>query len=180
MKNRRLFIRVVLKSLFFFGFLLLMGVFVNSLFTHQEEEKQIDTKKDQATIVTIDISDMRKGEIRKARWGTKEVAVLYRQFSKKIKVPANNELSNKSSREKLPPALLAETRSINPDYFVFINTGDSGNCPLYYAKGEFNDTCSKNRFDENGLSITSPQSGYRLAIPPHYFVGKLIEIGAWK
>lgn len=182
MENRRLFFRVILKSLFFFGFLVLIAVFFNSLFTNQEEKNVIAETDNKLALVTLDISDMRKGKVRRVRWGVKEVAVLYRQFSKKINTVgnANEKLSNKSSENKLHASLSIETRSIKPDYFVFINHGDSGNCPLYYAKGEFNDTCSKNYFDENGLPVFPSQVSYQLKIPPHYFEGNLIKVGAWK
>lgn len=182
MKNRRLLFRVILKSLIFFGFVILMAVFFNSLFTTQEDKNVITEKGNKLALVSIDISDMRKGEIRKVRWGVKEAAVLYRQFSKKVKTSgeAAEKVSNKSSKDKLNASLSSETRSIKPDYFVFINHGDSQNCPLYYAKGEFNDTCSKNIFDENGLPVFSSQVSYQLKIPPHYFEGNLIKVGAWK
>jgi len=182
MENRRLLFRVILKSLFFFGFVVLMAVFFNSLFTNQEDKNVITDKGNKLALVSIDISNMRKGEIRKVRWGVKEAAVLYRQFSKKIKTSegAAENVSNKSAKNKLNASLSAETRSIKPDYFVFINNGDSQNCPLYYAKGEFNDTCSKNIFDENGLPVFPSQVSYQLKIPPHYFEGESITVGSWK
>ncbi|WP_299880703.1 hypothetical protein [uncultured Cocleimonas sp.] len=178
MESRRLLFRVILKSLFFVGFLVLIAVFFNTLFTTQDENKQIDAKDNQIATVAIDISDMRKGEIRKVRWGVKEAAVLYRQFSKKVDL--NKNKGNKSSKNTLHDSLSTETRSIKPDYFVFINHGDSRNCPLYYAKGEFNDTCSKNIFDENGLPVFAARVSYQLKIPPHYFEGNSIKIGAWE
>ena len=174
MKNRRLLFRVILKSLLFFGFLALMAVFLNSLFTTPEDNNNITENNKMVVIASLDISDMRKGQIRRVRWGVKEVAVLYRQFSIKAKT------ANESSKEELHSSLSVETRSIKPEYFVFINHGDSGNCPLYYAKGEFNDTCSKNIFDENGLAINQSQLSYQLKIPPHYFEGNTIKIGSWK
>jgi len=178
MDNRRLLFRVILKSLFFVGFLVLITVFFNTLFTTQNENKQIDAKDNQIVTVAIDISDMRKGEIRKVRWGVKEAAVLYRQLSKKVEVDKNK--GTNSSENTLYPSLSTETRSIKPEYFVFMNHGDSGNCPLYYAKGEFNDTCSKNIFDENGLPVFASRVSYQLKIPPHYFEGNSIKIGVWK
>ncbi|GAA0411006.1 hypothetical protein GCM10009133_19350 [Cocleimonas flava] len=176
MENRRLLFRVILKSLFFVGLFVLIAVFVNSLFTNQQDNNQKVKKEKQIATVAIDISDMRKGEIRKVRWGVKEAAVLYRQFTKK----AQSEEGSDSSKDTLHKSLSTETRSIKPEYFVFINHGDSGNCPLYYAKGEFNDTCSKNVFDENGLPVFPNQLSYQLTIPPHYFDGNLIKIGAWE
>ncbi len=178
MKSRRLLFRVILKSLFFVGFVVLIAVFLNSLFTNKEDKSNISENNKRMTLVSIDISDMRKGQVRRVRWGVKEVAVLYRQFSKKPQV--SNNLIDKSSKEKSHPSLSAETRSIKPEYFVFINHGDSGNCPLYYAMGEFNDTCTMNIFDENGLAIQQSQLKYKIKIPPHYFEGTTIKVGSWK
>ncbi len=178
MENRRLLFRVILKSLFFFGFLVVIVVFLNSLFTNQQDKRQNPDKDNKVKLVSIDISDMRKGEVRRVRWGVQEAAVLYRQFSKKA--ANNDQISKKSSKDTLHASLTAQTRSIKPDYFVFINHGDSRNCPLYYAKGEFNDTCSKNIFDENGLPVFPTQVSYQLEIPPHYFEENLIKVGSWK
>ena len=74
MQNRRLYYRVILKTLFAIGFLVLLFVFFNSLLVTSETES---LKK--INIVVLDISDMQKGEIRKTRWGNKEVAVLHRK-----------------------------------------------------------------------------------------------------
>lgn len=170
MKNRRLLFRVILKTLLFFGVFVLVAVFLNSLFTTQEDKNNITEKNKKTILASIDISDMRKGQVRRVRWGVKEVAVLYRQFSKQAQ----------AAKKSVHSSLSVDTRSIKPEYFVYINHGDSGNCPLYYAKGEFNDTCSKNIFDENGLAIKQSQLSYQLKIPPHYFEGTTIKIGSWK
>jgi len=82
MKNRRLLFSVILKSLLFFGVLALVAVFLNSLFTTQEDKNNITENNKKTVLASINISDMRKGQVRRTRWGVKEVAVLYCQFSK--------------------------------------------------------------------------------------------------
>lgn len=174
MKNRRILFRVILKSLLFFGFLAIMVVFLNSLFIDDEKQSTLKEVSEKTEHVSIDTSEMRKGEVRRVRWGVKDVAVLYRQFSKKIKI------DDGAAKDKMHQSLSPETRSIKPEYFVFINHGDSGNCPLYYAQGEFNDTCTTNIFDENGVAVKLAQLKYQIKVPPHYFEGTTIRIGSWQ
>jgi len=136
------------------GLLLLSVVFVNSLFT-RDSKKSLEVKKE-SPIVSIDISDMFKGQIRKIRWDKKEVAILLRQFPKKL-----TSISTLTSKNELHPVLNKATRSINREYFVYLNTGDSNNCPLYYSGGEFKDVCSSNKFDESGRMLTGSSLGFQ-------------------
>ncbi len=154
------------------GLILLTVVFVNSLFSSDERLISSDTEKLPA--IQLDISGMKSGEIRKVRWGSKEVAVLLRQFPEKLeKVITDN------SQENSHPTVQPQARSIKLEYFVYINLGDSKNCPLYYAAGEFKDVCSSNKFDETGRDIRANLQGYKLQIPPHYFVKENIVFGQW-
>jgi len=61
-------------------------------------------------------------------------------------------------------------------YKVFFNTGDSGNCPLFYASSSFKDSCTGTLYDQNGQQKNS-SSPKQLLSPPHYFEGNTLIIG---
>jgi len=171
MQNRRLFFSAVIKLLMLLGFLILAVVLINSLFTKNERVKVANNTE--IPIAIINTSDMFKGQIRKIRWNNKEVAVLLRQFPEKL-----SAIETKS--ENLHPSLDLKTRSKNKDYFVYLNIGDSNNCPLFYSAGEFKDVCSANKFDEAGLPLQSVSNNFKINIPPHYFDDEDLIIGKWE
>ena len=172
MQNRRLFFSVIIKLLVFLGLLLLTLVFLNSLFTNDSSNSKVAKVEKPLTI--IDISEMQSGQIRKARWKNREVAILFRQFPENLDQAVKvNELTD------LHPSIKTHTRSKKPEYFVYFNVGDSKNCPLYYAGGIFKDVCSSNRFDEAGRYVNGNLQSYMLEIPAHYFEHDKLIIGKW-
>lgn len=173
MQNRRLLFTVIIKVLSFSALLLLVVVFVNSLFTNEGGESQ--TTKKELPLVSLDIAEIRLGEVKKIRWTGKEVAVLSRQFSDKLKKPLESALI-----EKMHPSIDPHIRSKNIDYFVYYNIGDSKNCPLFYAAGIFKDVCSLNKFDEAGRNINANPQSFQLQIPPHYFDKTTVIFGKWE
>jgi len=171
LQNRRLQFRVILKVLSFLGLVILIGVFLNSLFI--KEGKEI-LRNEAELNVSIDVDGMYPGQIKKTRWQQKEVAVLYRRYPEKIQ---NNMLS--LEKIKIHESLNPTTRSKQLAYFVFVNTGDSKNCPLHYREGIFKDICSTNTFDETGRAIINASINSSIEIPPHYFDGNSIYFGTW-
>ena len=165
MKNPRLIYRVILKILGLSAFLLLLWVMTRSLFVGSNLSKP-ERSKQQVQLITIDISAMRKGEIKKARWQGKEIAVLYRKTP--IAQQAQFQAINKSA-----------SRSFKSNYFVYINKGDSGNCPLFYSNDTFKDICSSTLFDSAGRKINGQKNHAPIKIPPHYFLGESLVIGKW-
>ncbi len=145
MNNLRLYYRVILKLLTFMAIIVLSSVFINSLFVNSKST--LDHSK-RFPVVVLDISLMKKGDIRKTRWKGKEVAVLFRD----------------------------ETPSKEP-YFVYENHGDSGNCPLFYVSNTFKDVCTGQLFDTFGRQKVNPKRGYRLKVPPHYFNDQEVLFG---
>ncbi len=144
MNNLRLYFRVALKLLTFIALAGLSAVFINSLFVGSNS----NINHSENIPVVLDISSMKKGEIRKTRWKGKEVAVLFKGNS-----------------------------SLKKQYFVYENYGDSGNCPLFYTRDTFKDICTGQLFDLFGRQKNNPEQGYRLIIPPHYIQDKKIVFG---
>ncbi|MGK0270193.1 MAG: hypothetical protein ACI88H_000836 [Cocleimonas sp.] len=175
-QKRRLLLSVIIKLLTFLGLLLLLLVFFNSLFTDDESNSKTAINKIQLS--KIEISEMVSGQIRKVRWNGKEAAILLRQFPEKLDQTDTAEMQ-KEFQEKLHSSIKLNSRSKKAEYFVYINTGDSKNCPLYYAAGIFKDVCSSNKFDEAGRDIKNKLHGYKIEIPPHYFNNNIVVFGQW-
>ena len=173
MQNRRSFLGVIIKLMTFLGLLLLTLVLINSLFT--DDANVPKTANDQLLTVSLNIAEMQTGQIKKIRWNNKEIAILLRQFPEKL---VQQKMVN--SEEELHASIKAQTRSQKPEYFVYFNAGDSGNCPLYYAGGVFRDVCSSNKFDEAGRDINANSHSYMLRIPPHHFNQDKVIIGKWQ
>lgn len=65
----------------------------------------------------------------------------------------------------------------NTEFFVFINIGDSRNCPLFKEKDGFKDVCTGTRFDFKGREKGNQKHGFKLKIPPYYFANDKLIIG---
>ncbi len=168
MKNPRLVFRVVIKILTVLGLLILLWVFVSSLFVQQDKEPVVEHD-----LLEVDLNNMRDNDIRKTVWNGKEVAILQRK--------GRPILYHTKYLAKIPhQSLNSGLRSITNKYFVYFNQGDSGNCPLFKEPDGFKDTCTGTRFDTAGREKDKGLQGYRLGIPPHYFQDDKLFIGAWK
>jgi hypothetical protein len=171
MQDRRLLLRTILKILIFSAVLILLLVFLNSLFLREKIGLNINNDV-VLQKVQLDVSELQPGQIKKTRWKGKEVAVLYRKN-------LQSEIKQSALEEELHPSLYAISRSQLPEYFVYFNVGDSGNCPLFYSQGIFKDICTANEFDESGRGIKGVQGNSAIQIPPHHFIGNEIVIGLW-
>ena len=170
MNNPRLFYSVILKVLALIAVVALLWVFMSSLFVKETNSTATSIHKKTPT-VSLNLAGMLKGEIRKIRWQGKEVAVLNR------KTPI---FFHAKYRTKLPhPSLNSGSRSIKPEYFVYFNKGDSGNCPLFHVDDTFKDVCSSTVFNSAGREKNKQQQGYNIKIPPHKFEAENLIIGQW-
>ncbi len=68
----------------------------------------------------------------------------------------------------------------NLEFFVYINAGDSGNCPLFKEPNGLKDVCTGTRFDFNGVSKGNQSQNIRLIVPPYHLSGDKIIIGLIK
>ncbi len=171
MLESRLLYRVILKVLTLLGVVILLLVFMNSLFTSERKKKK-------TTTITLDIKEMKEGEIRKTLWDGKQVSVLYRSYHIVNKIRSHKDF-NASNTETLNPI----SRSIHPEYFVFINRGDSGNCPLFYRANTLKDICSGKIYNTMGNSVGTEnknKTSYQIEIPPHTIFDSQIRFGQWK
>lgn len=168
MQSRRLFFRALLKALVFLGLVVLLLVFFNSLFT---TDKATNKQSKKFNKVILDISGLEPGQIKKIRWDGREVAVLRRIKAIKEKDTVRSDADHKT--------LNAWSRSLKPEYFVYMNVGDSGNCPLFYSQATFKDICTGTLFDESGREKRGDLLGYAIKVPAHRINNNSIIFGAW-
>lgn len=168
MQSRRLFYRVLLKALVFLGLVVLLVVFFNSLFTANKVANKTSSNFEK---VILDISGLQPGQIIKTRWQGKEVAVLRRMMGIKEKNIVRREADHKS--------IGAWSRSLKPEYFVYINVGDSGNCPLFYNQAKLKDICTGSLFDETGRELRDDSSGYAIKVPAYQIENNMVKFGVW-
>jgi hypothetical protein len=79
MMDKRLIYRVVLKVLFLILLGVLAIVLLNSLFTQSNDN---NNQQNSLSVVELDVSGMKKGDIRKIQWEGKEVNVIYLEGNK--------------------------------------------------------------------------------------------------
>jgi len=174
MHKKRTFLSLIIKLLTFIALIILILVFLKSLFPSidnepSEEHKIIKT-------VQINLLGMQVDEIRKSRWKGREVGILKREKRTYGHTKYISKLPHKS--------LHSGSRSRLFDYFVYINQGDSSNCPLFYNAKGFKDICTGKQFNGVGREVGNQQNGALIKIPPHYFnsvdgiVTELV-IGKW-
>ena len=176
MSDKRLLYRVILKVLAMVGIIALLLVFFNATFYSniETEEAVVDTDD-----VSVDLSQLFSEANTIVRWNNKRIGLLKRSDTEQL------ALIRQAS--KGPQAVLEEMnehpwRSLDPRYFVYFDTGDSGHCPLYVQNNDgevsFKDTCTANWFDSQGRFISDRKPG--LKIPPHHFsADDQLVIGRW-
>jgi len=170
--DRRFKLRILLKLMSFLALLGLSIVMLKSLIPLQGEVLD-ERQPTNIPLVSIMLANMSPGEIRKTRWQGREVAIL--KQAGEISIPEIPESQH----------LNPETRSILEAFFVYFNTGDSGNCPLFFNGNTLKDTCSGKHFDLTGREKQTSAGGFILEVPPHYFVGqpdtiRELVIGQWQ
>jgi len=170
--DNRLVYRVVLKLLFLVALGVLTIVFINSLFIGSDKERKTQSAVAKS-IVLLDLSNMKKGDVKTIHWDGKEVAVLHRK--------TNFPFYHTKYIAKIPhQSVNSGLRSLKTEYFVYFNYGDSNNCPLFVEDYGLKDVCTGTKFNTSGRVKGNEQQGYRLKIPPHHFEGVILTIGDWE
>lgn len=168
----------MIKIMTLFAVAVLVIVFLKSLFPLFSDKGVADP------VVEVEIKGMQGGDIRKVRWGSREIGILKRNNKQLDQLRSSDETLVDSSSPLFHSSLDKASRSRRLEFFVYFNSGDSGNCPLFYDSLGFKDICSGIRFDTTGREVGKELTGKKLEIPPHKFEtqnGKLtgLLIGRW-
>lgn len=172
MTDKRLLYRVIMKLMAVAGIIALLGVFLNATFDGGPETGEVEVVSDE--IISLKLALVTSTEPTNVVWNNQRVAVIKRDGPTQMGLIQKTSKAPKASRESIDQH---PWRSIDASYFVYVDKGDSGHCPLFYGANTFKDTCSGNRFDMTGRQIGGSRV---LAIPPHYYAqaGQLV-IGRW-
>jgi len=176
MTDKRLLYRVILKVLGMIGIMALLLVFLNATFYSNIETQEVELDTDD---VSVDLSNLFSGANTIVRWNNQRIGILKRSD------PSQLALVKQTSKkpQATPNEINAHPwRSLDPRYFVYVDVGDSGHCPLFIENKEavvsFKDTCTANWFDSQGRFKSDGTAG--LKIPPHHFSDdNQLLIGRW-
>lgn len=180
MTDKRLLYRVILKVLTAIGIIALLFVFLNATFNSRDA---VFAPPPPPETVELMLEDTLYGSIVPIGWDNQRVRVLKRDPSQQANLLKLTEqapvLSNDNAFGNQAAVLDAHPwRSLDVSYFVYFDQGDSARCPLYYNGQGYKDTCTSNRFDQTGRSLSDGIAP--ILIPPHYFKAKdQLVIGRW-
>jgi len=172
MTDKRLLYRVIIKLMAVSGIIALLFVFLNATFNSGLETEEVEVVSDE--VISLKLAMVTSTEPTNVVWNNQRVAVIKREGAQQmqlIQATSKSPSASANSVEQHP------WRSIDVSYFVYMDKGDSGHCPLFFDGDSFKDTCSGNRFDLTGRQIGGSRT---LKIPPHYYAqaGELV-IGRW-
>ncbi|PID46922.1 MAG: hypothetical protein CSB47_01705 [Proteobacteria bacterium] len=172
MTDKRLLYRVIMKLMAVVGIIALLGVFLNAAFNSGVDTEEVTVVPNE--VVTLKLAMVSSTVPTHVVWNGQRVGVIKRDGESQLGLIQSTGKSpeiNQASVESHP------WRSVDASYFVYIDRGDSGHCPLFFNGKVLKDTCSGNRFDLTGRRVGGTQM---LAVPPHYFAqaGQLV-IGRW-
>ena len=176
MTDKRLLYRVILKVLAGIGIIALLLVFFNATFYSNIETTEAVIDVDDAT---LDLSSLFAGNTTVIRWNNQRVGVLKRSDTNQLALIKQASSAPEANAKAVDGHLW---RSLDPRYFVYLDVGDSGHCPLFFQNNDgevsFKDTCSSNWFDSQGRFKSDGTAG--LKIPPyHYSDTDQLVIGRW-
>ena len=175
MTDKRLLYRVILKVLASIGIIALLLVFFNATFYTNIETTEAVINVDDTT---VEVNHLFAGGNTVVRWNNQRVGILKRTDANQLALikQASVAPESKDNINSHP------WRSLDPRFFVYLDVGDSGHCPLYFqneaGEASFKDTCSSNWFDSQGRFKSDGTAG--LEIPPHYYSDTdQLVIGRW-
>ena len=173
MTDKRLLYRVIMKLMAVVGIIALLLVFLNATFNSGLETEEEVVVSDE--VISMKLALVTSTEPTNVVWNNLRIGVVKRDGMSQmglIQATSKAPQANAESVDQHP------WRSTDVSYFVYIDRGDSGHCPLFFDDKTFKDACSGNRFDLTGRQIGGSRT---LSIPPYYYAqaGQLV-IGRWK
>jgi ubiquinol-cytochrome c reductase iron-sulfur subunit len=173
----RLYLRVTLKLLLLTGLGLAAIPFIASL--RYVGSDPGDTRN--PWVVEVDLSDLEAGQVEVVPWPGGEVWIYYRTQLEiqHLQTVARDTLRDPDSQQSEQPAtVISDTRSLKPEYFVFLPRETRRGCQVQQIellagiKG-YSEACYGARFDNAGrvFKHSGQPDQHNLTIPPHEFSG---------
>ena len=174
---RRLYLRVTLKLLILLGLGLAAIPFVASLRHGGSDAGDASNP----WMVEVDLSGMEAGQIQVIPWPGGEVWVHFRtrQDIQHLQTIATDSLRDPASQHSdQPDAVNNDSRSLRPEYFVFLPRETRRGCQVQHIELQvgitgYSEACFGARFDNAGriFKNSGQPDQHNLTVPPHEFSG---------
>jgi len=174
---RRLYLGVTLKLLLLVGLGLAAIPFIASLGPTGSDPG--DSRN--PWIVEVDLSHLEAGQIHAVPWPGGEVWVHYRTQPeiRHLQTAARDTLRDPESQQsEQPAAVITSSRSLKPEYFVFLPRETRRGCQVRQIElpagmTGYSEACYGARFDNAGrvFKDTGQPDQHNLPVPPHEFSG---------
>ncbi len=173
-RARRLYLRVTLKLLILIGLGLAAIPFIASL----QQGEHAATDSGNPWHVEVDLTSLEAGGIRVVPWPGGEVWIHFRTRQDIQYLPTiTDRLRDPGSQfSQQPGTVSTDTRSLRPEYFVFLPRETRRGCQVQQIELQvgitgYSEACYGARFDSAGRIFTgSGQADQQnLPVPPHEF-----------
>lgn len=174
---RRFYLRVTLKLLLLTGLGLAAIPFIASL--RYVGSDSSDTRN--PWIVEVDLSNLEVGQVEVVPWPGGEVWIYYRTQPEVqyLQTVARDTLRDPDSLQSDQPAtVINDTRSLKPEYFVFLPRESRRGCQVRQIElpagiTGYSEACYGAHFDNAGRIFrhSGQPDQHNLTIPPHEFTG---------
>lgn len=173
-----------MKLLVFIGFIFLSIPFISTFTSSDIEEKQ---KSSTRWVITLPVSELVEGEIKKFSWSGGLVWVYARNTNEIQSLKNKDSLLRDrfSVKSDQPDNMKNNFRSSNEKYFVFIPQENKKGCQVSLNKENentvFSEPCFNAKYDSAGRIFKN--SGHKqqtnLAVPEHVVEDGIIKVGIW-
>ena len=184
---RRLYLKVTLKLLLLLGLGLAAIPFITSLH-HSDNDGQSAANP---WYVEVDVSRLVPGQWQSVPWPGGEVWIYARtqREIQALQTADTDRLRDPDSRHSQQPAAASNaSRSLQPDYFVFLPRETRRGCQIRQIELQagingYTEACYGARFDNAGriFEDSGQPDQHNLTVPPHEFIGvdrlRLLPVG---
>ena len=182
--KRREILSGLMKLLVFIGFIFLSIPFISTFTSSDIEEKQ---KSSTRWVITLPVSELVEGEIKKFSWSGGLVWVYARNTNEIQSLKNKDSLLRDrfSVKSDQPDNMKNNFRSSNEKYFVFIPQENKKGCQVSLNKENentvFSEPCFNAKYDSAGRIFKN--SGHKqqtnLAVPEHVVEDGILKVGIW-
>lgn len=182
--KRRQILSGLMKLLVFIGLIFISIPFISSFSSDSIEEKQAASSH---WILTLSVSDLARGELKKLHWSGGNVWVYSRSESdlKSLQINDSSLRDARSTNSDQPEQLKNHMRSENKLYFVFIPRENKRGCQVRLNTEQenvrFTEPCYGAKYDAAGRIFE--KSGHKeqqnLSVPEHVVEDGILKIGIW-
>jgi hypothetical protein len=160
MKDKKLILRVAIKLMTIIAISSVLYVFFSGLMNNKSEKG--------LSVVQIDVSEMKPGDVKFFNGFNKKLLVLYRSADMLAELDkTDNDLLKDISTNKLPDKLNNQYRSFSPEYFVAYAYDPFYGCEIKLSGYSFVPVCINLKYDLAGRVYKSSRAEENMIVPEH-------------